>query len=51
METYHQQTKPVVEYYQNSAVRVFDVQANGDAETVHAEIREILARMSDSQTV
>ena len=51
LETYHQQTKPVVQYYKNSGVRVFDVQADGDADTVDAEIREILAGMSDSQTV
>ena len=51
LETYHQQTKPVIQYYKNSGVRVFDVQANGDAERVEAEIRELLAGMSNSQTV
>lgn len=51
LETYHQQTKPVVQYYQNNGVRVFDVQADGDADRVNAEIQEILAGMSDSQTV
>lgn len=51
LETYHQQTKPVVQYYQKNEVRVFDVQADGDADMVSVEIQEILAGMGDSQTV
>lgn len=42
LETYHQQTEPVVGYYKNNQTKVFDINANRDPDDVDAEICGIL---------
>ena len=42
LETYHQQTEPVVGYYKSSQTKVFDINANRDPDDVDAEIGGIL---------
>jgi len=44
LRTYHQQTKPVLDYYKNSsdALRVYDINADKDADEVSASVFEKL---------
>jgi len=46
LETYHQQTEPVVGYYKDKQTKVFDVDANQDPDAVDRVIGEILAGLS-----
>ncbi len=42
LETYHEQTKPVVSYYRDSGANVHDIDANKGADAVDQVIRKIL---------
>jgi len=45
LETYHEQTEPVVGYYKSSGVKVSDIDANGGADVVDVVICEILDKI------
>ncbi len=45
LETYHEQTEPVVGYYESSGAMVHDIDANGGADVVDVVICDILEKI------
>lgn len=45
LETYHEQTKPVVDYYKATGANLHDIDANGGAEAVDAIMTNILGQI------
>jgi adenylate kinase len=51
LETYHSQTKPVVQFYKNAGVRVSDIQADGGPADVNLEVEKLLSGVNNSQKI
>jgi len=51
LETYHSQTKPVVQFYKNAGVRVSDIQADGGPADVNLEVEKLLSGVNNSHKI